>query len=205
MKKLLFLIIILPFNIFALTYPDLNSKKVLIYDKTDDLILYEKNADEKSYIASITKIATSMAAIEEIKDLDEEITITKEMMNTVSSVASVAGLKVGDKVTYRDLLYASLVPSGADATNSLALRLFGSFDNYVKKMNELAKKIGLTNTHFANVTGLDNDDNYSNAKDVLKLLLYALSNKTFKDIYTTKEYSDAHYTVKIRVEATESQ
>ena len=68
MKKLLFLIIILPFNIFALTYPDLNSKKVLIYDKTDDLILYEKNADEKSYIASITKIATSMAAIEEIKD-----------------------------------------------------------------------------------------------------------------------------------------
>ena len=154
MKKLLFLLIIIPLNVLGLTYPKLNSQIVLVYDNTDNKILYEKDSDQQTYFASITKIATVMTAIEQVKDLNEEITITSKMMNTVDPEASVAGLTVGDKVTYLDLLYASLVPSGADATNSLAIKIAGSLDNYVDMMNDFAKKINLTETHFTTVSGL---------------------------------------------------
>ena len=183
------LLILLPINIFALDYPSINSKIVEVYDVNDDKVLYEVDSNKQTSIASLTKIATVITAIENIKNLDEQVTITNEIMSTVSWDASKAGLKVGDKVTYKDLLYASMLPSGADATNALAILISGSIDNYVIKMNELAKKIGLKNTHFVNVTGLDINDHYSTADDVRKLLNYALKNELFKEIYTTKEYT----------------
>lgn len=183
------LLILLPINIFALDYPSINSKIVEVYDVNDDKVLYEVDSNKQTSIASLTKIATVITAIENIKNLDEQVTITNEIMSTVSWDASKAGLKVGDKVTYKDLLYAAMLPSGADATNSLAILISGSIDNYVVKMNELAKKIGLKNTNFVNVTGLDINDHYSTADDVRKLLNYALKNKLFREIYTAKEYT----------------
>ena len=183
------LLILLPINVFSLDYPSINSKIVEVYDVNDDKVLYEVDSNKQTSIASLTKIATTITAIENIKNLDEQVTITSNILSTVSSDASKAGLKVGDKVTYRDLLYASMLPSGADATNSLAILISGSIDNYVVKMNELAKKIGLKNTHFVNVTGLDINDHYSTADDVRKLLNYALKNKLFREIYTAKEYT----------------
>jgi D-alanyl-D-alanine carboxypeptidase (penicillin-binding protein 5/6) len=196
MKKIYLIIItlllIVPINIFALEYPSINSKIVEVYDINDDKVLYEVDSNKQTSIASLTKIATVITAIENIKNLNEEVVITKEIMDTVSWDASKAGLKVGDKVTYKDLLYAAMLPSGADATNALAILISGSIDNYVIKMNELAKKIGLENTHFVNVTGLDINDHYSTANDVRKLLNYALKNKTFKEVYVTKEYTLAN-------------
>ena len=183
------LLILLPINIFALDYPSINSKIVEVYDVNDDKVLYEVDSNKQTSIASLTKIATVITAIENIKNLDEQVTITNEIMSTVSWDASKAGLKVGDKVTYKDLLYAAMLPSGADATNSLAILISGSIDNYVVKMNELAKKIGLKNTHFVNVTGLDKEGHYSSADDVRKLLNYALKNELFRQVYTTKEYT----------------
>lgn len=146
------LLILLPINVFSLDYPSINSKIVEVYDINDDKVLYEVDSNKQTSIASLTKIATTITAIENIKNLDEQVTITKEIMNTVSWDASKAGLKVGDKVTYKDLLYAAMLPSGADATNSIAILSSGSIDNYVVKMNELAKKLKLENTHFVNVT-----------------------------------------------------
>ena len=183
------LLILLPINVFALDYPSINSKIVEVYDINDDKILYEVDSNKQTSIASLTKIATTITAIENIKNLDEQVTITSNILSTVSSDASKAGLKVGDKVTYRDLLYASMLPSGADATNSIAILSSGSIDNFVAKMNELAKKLKLENTHFVNVTGLDKDGHYSSADDVRKLLNYALKNELFREIYTTKEYT----------------
>lgn len=183
------LLLLLPINIFALEYPHVNSKIVEIYDINDDKVLYEVDSNKQTSIASLTKIATVITAIENIKNLDEQVTITNEIMSTVSWDASKAGLKAGDKVTYKDLLYAAMLPSGADATNSIAILTTGSIDNFVIKMNELAKKIGLKNTNFVNVTGLDIDNHYSTADDVRKLLNYALKNKLFREIYTAKEYT----------------
>ena len=190
-RKLLILIVILliPSWVSALEYPKLNSKVVEVYDYTDNKVLYEVDSNKKSSIASLTKIATTITAIENIKNLDEEVVISREILNTVSWDASVAGLKVGDIVTYRDLLYASILPSGADATNAIAILSSGSIDNYVKKMNELVNKIGLKNTHFVNVTGFDDDNHYSTADDCRKLLEYALKNKLFRDVYSTNKYT----------------
>lgn len=189
-KSFLFIIIFLlvPFYVNAVVYPKLDSKKVEIYDLTDNKVLYEIGSNDKSYIASLTKIATTITAIEKIKDLDEKVVITSNILKTVEPIASVAGLKSGDVVTYRDLLYATMIPSGADAANALAILISGSISNFVKNMNDLVKRIGLNNTHFVNVTGLDTNNHYSSISDVRKLLVYALNNRVFKDIYTTRNY-----------------
>lgn len=190
MKKIIYLFILLLPNIaFALAAPNLNSSKAILYDLTDQKILYQLNPTEQSDIASLTKIMTTITAIENIDNLDEKIKITNEMLNFVRWDASVAGLKVGDIVSYRDLLYASMLPSGADATISIAISTSNDIASYVAKMNELAKKIGLLNTHFTNVTGLDEENHYSTVNDILTLLKYALNNPIFKEIYTTKEYT----------------
>lgn len=187
-KLLLFILLIIPFPVFALEYPDLYSDKVIIYDITDDKVLYALNENEKASIASLTKIMTTITAIEKINNLEEEVIITSDMLNTVRWDASVAGLKENDKVTYKDLLYASILPSGADATNSLAILLSGNIPNFVEDMNNLKDKIGLSKTNFVNTTGLDIEGHYSTAEDIIKLLNYAFKNDLFKKIYTTKRY-----------------
>ena len=189
MKKLLFLIcLLIPITTLALEYPSVNSKVVDIYDLNDKKVLYEVNSNEVVSIASLTKIATTITAIESIENLDEEVIITNDILRTVSWEASKAGLRAGDKLTYRDLLYASILPSGADATHALAILTSGDIGSFVNKMNDLASRIGLEHTHFVNVTGLDDKDHYSTADDVRKLLEYSLANPTFKEIFTTKMY-----------------
>ena len=201
MKKILFLIILLliPLNIYALEYPKINSDKAIVYDLTSDKILYEKNSNEQTNIASLTKIMTTITAIEKIDDLNEEVIITEEILDTVSKKASIAGLKKNDKVTHEDLLYASMLPSGADATNTLAISLSGSIDNFVKDMNNKAKELGMKDTHFVNVTGLDEEGHYSTANDISILLKYSLKNKLFKEIFTTRKYKLSN---KLKVEST---
>ena len=170
-----FILLLVPINVFALSLPDLYSNNVLIYDLENNEVLLEKNSNEKVSIASLTKIMTTITAIENISDVNEEITLTSKMINSVPWYASKAGLKVGDVVTYKDLLYASIIPSGADATYSLALSISGSVEDFVSKMNELASKLELKNTHFVNVTGLDEEGHYSSANDILIMLKYALN------------------------------
>lgn len=190
MKKLLVFIFILlfPTYISALTYPELHYNSALIYDMTDNKSLYELNIKEQKSIASLTKIVTTITAIESIDNLQNEVTITKDMLSRVRWDASIAGLKQGETYTYEDLLYASILPSGADATISLAISTSGSIDNFVSKMNKLKETIGMENSNFVNVHGLDEKGHYSTAEDIKKLLLYCLKNPIFKKIYTTKEY-----------------
>lgn len=192
MKKIvLFILCFFTFiiNVFALDDPTLYSKNYCLYDLTDDKMIYEKNIQERTNIASLTKIMTTIAAIEKINNLDDYVTITSEMLSNIKYDASLAGLKIGDKLTYKDLLYASILPSGADATQALAYSLSGSINNFVNDMNTLAKKIGMESSNFVNVTGLDIDNHYSTVSDLLKMLQYALKNETFKTIYTTKSYT----------------
>ena len=188
--KIIFLIILcLPINIKAMTLPDLYSTNVILYDTENNEILYEHNGDEVINIASLTKIMTTIVAIENIEDLSETITITNSMLSEVPYDASIAGLKVNDTVSYLDLLYASMLPSGADATTALAHGISGTTDKYIELMNEKAATLGLENTHFANVTGYDKENHYSTPKDVLKILLYSLDNPLFKKIYKSKSHT----------------
>lgn len=188
MKKLLYIVLILitiiPYNVMAI-----NSKNAILYNYDTNEVLYSKNPDEKVSIASMTKIMTCIVALERIDNLDEKVKMTSPMFyRLVEENASVAGFRIGETVTYRDLLYGLMLPSGADAAQGLAILSYGSTDNFVKAMNNKAKEIGLKNTRFANPTGLDNNNNYSTVDDVATLLKYSLNNDEFKKIFTTKKY-----------------
>ena len=190
MKKLILLIILLiPFNIKALSYPTLHYENAIIYDITDKKVLYEYNSQEKRAIASLTKLMTIITAIEYTENHNQEITYTEEMKQNVAWYASIAGLELNKTYTFKDLLYGAMLPSGADATIALAYTASGSLDNFIKDMNTLAKKIGMNNSNFVNVHGLDEDNHLSTAEDIKLLLEYSLKNKLFKEVYTTKEYT----------------
>ena len=109
MKKLkmisLLLFLWLPVSVWALEYPTMHYDKAILYDLTDDKVLYELKDKEKAHVASLTKILTTITAIESIDNLDDMITYTENMKSLVRWDASVAGLSVGDKISYRDLLY----------------------------------------------------------------------------------------------------
>ena len=164
----------------------INSKNAIMYNELDNKIIYEKNKDEKIKIASLTKIATIIIALEN-GDLNKEIIITNEDFNNTADLA-LAGFKVGEKVTLEDLLYGAMLPSGAEACNTLARSTSGSVENHVKKMNELAKKLNCKNTHFVNVTGIDANNHDSSVSDLSKILKYALENNNFRKIFETKEH-----------------
>ena len=166
---------------------DVSSKNIILYNLNDNTVLYNINEDEKVSIASLTKIMTSIVAIENINDLNEFVVIKNKDFEGLNGYSK-AGFKVNDKVTYLDLLYGILLPSGADAVNAIINNTLG-YDSFINQMNELAKKIGMNNTSFSNPVGMDDENNYSSAKDVSILLSYALKNDTFKKIFTTKSYT----------------
>lgn len=169
---------------------DIYSKSAILYNMDDDIILYEKNSEERTSIASLTKIMTCIIAIENIDNLDQKIILKNDVFTGLAEAgASVAGFRVGENVTFRDLLMGALLPSGADATRALALNISGSESEFVNLMNKKAIELGLKNTHFENTTGLESSNHYSTVKDISIILKYALKNQTFKDMYTTREYT----------------
>lgn len=184
---------------------DLNSKNVILYNLDENEVLYEKDSKEKIAIASMTKIMTAIVAIEHIDNLDETVTLTwADSSGLVEANASVAGFKYGQKLTYRDLLYGLLLPSGADAAQALTRTVAGGRDPFVQMMNEKAKELNLENTHFVNETGLDEDGHYSTVEEVAKLFQYALQNEEFQKIITASSYtmSDNSFTVYSTIQKT---
>lgn len=191
MKKAIIVIIgiicTLPNVVYALDV-ELKSNNVILYNLDNDEILYEKNSEELTKIASLTKIMTALVAIENIENIDEEVILTYDMFYNLDG-ASKAGFSIGDIVTYRDLLYGVLIPSGADATNALSILIAESEDNFVELMNNKALELGLVNTNFENASGLDTTNNYSTVYDVSVFLKYALLNDEFRKMYETKYYT----------------
>lgn len=192
MKKAVFFLFSLFFfcySVYAENF-DITGEYVSLYNMNEDILLYSKNDTKKTSIASLTKMMTTLVAIEEIDNLDKIVTIKeRDFEGTVGY--SKAGFKVGDKVTYRDLLYGIILPSGADAVNAVVNNTLG-YDKFIKKMNETAKKIGMNDTSYANPVGKDDENNYSTSNDLAKLLKYALKNETFKTIFTTKSYKTSN-------------
>ena len=192
MKKAVFFLFSLFFfcySVYAENF-DITGEYVSLYNMNEDILLYSKNDTKKTSIASLTKMMTTLVAIEEIDNLDKIVTIKeRDFEGTVGY--SKAGFKVGDKVTYRDLLYGIILPSGADAVNAVVNNTLG-YDKFIKKMNETAKKIGMNDTSYANPVGKDDENNYSTSSDLAKLLKYALKNETFKTIFTTKSYKTSN-------------
>lgn len=168
---------------------DLISDKYILYNLNENKILMQKNENDETQVASLTKIMTTIVAIENIKNYDEKVTITKEMVDDIEWDVAKIGLKAGDVVTYNDLLYGAILPSAADCVNALAISISGSYQEFVKLMNNKTKELNLKHTHFQNVVGLYSKDNYSSAYDMAEILKYSLKNKKFKQIFETKDYT----------------
>lgn len=184
-KTLIILYIFLPIiNIKAL---DIYSENAVLYNMNEDTILYEKNRDEKVKVASLTKIMTTIIALENINDINEETIMPEEAFNGLDGYV-VSGIKPNELITYEDLLYGIMLPSAADCANAVAIKVSGSVDSFVELMNKKAMELNMNNTHFSNPVGID-EDNYSTVNDIAILLKYALKNEEFKKIFTTKEYT----------------
>ena len=199
MKKVLsFIFIFILFMVRANAVElDVSSKNAILYNMDTEEVLYEKDADEKVSIASLTKIMTALVSIENIEDLDAQVVLTADDFDgLVEANAVTAGFTKGEVVTYRDLLYGLLLPSGADAAKALARNIAGSEENFIKMMNEKVGEMNLKNTHFSTVIGLDDDNNYSTAREVALIFKEALKNEDFKTIITTKEYTSSDGKVK---------
>ena len=171
-----------------LNYEDLYSSSTVAIDADSSAILFNKNGDKKVYPASTTKIVTAIIAIENM-DLDTPITASSNAIYSTPFGSSIIYLKVGEVMSLKNLLYGLLVKSGNDAANVIGEAVSGDIDTFVELMNEKVKEIGCTNTHFTNTHGFHDDDHYTTASDMAKIMKYCLQNDTFKQIIQTQKYT----------------
>ena len=172
-------------SIKEIKIPEINSRSSVVIDRNTNTILYGKNENTKRKMASTTKIMTAIIIIENC-NLDETIEISKKAAGTGGSRL---GLKTGDKITIRDLLYGLMLRSGNDAAVALAEHTSGNVENFAELMNQKSVNLGLTNTHFETPHGLDSDEHYTTAYELAILSNYALNNKIFAQIVGTKSYT----------------
>lgn len=166
------------------------SSNAILFDPADGHILFAKNAHERAYPASLTKVMTALVAVEQIDDLDASVTLEyADYAGLYEQNAAMAGFTMGETVTARDLLYATLLPSGAEAARALARVAAGSQADCITMMNDRAHALGMTNSHFTNVTGLHDPDHYTTVYDLSLLLTAALKNDNFTKAFSTFSYT----------------
>ena len=185
-----------PLDIPTLPYPlnsdTLISQNISAYNLSTSEFVYSKAADETIYPASITKIMTVLVALDHISNYDEIVNIdATAYQRLLDENGSSAGFVSNDEVSYWDLLYGTMLASGTETSNTLAIQLSGSIENFVDLMNAKAKQLNMKSTHFVNVDGLHDEDHYSSTQDIVQLLDYALQNEVFKTIFTTKQYQSS--------------
>ena len=159
-----------------------SAEHAIMIDGQTGRVLYEKNADERSLIASTTKIMTALVICEQCNVLDR-VRIQKE---AVGIEGSSMYLKEGEVLTVQELLYGLMLQSGNDAAVALAIYCAGTVEGFVELMNDKAFRLGLKNTHFENPNGLDSPGHYSTARDLAKLTVYAMNNPIFSQTVSAK-------------------
>ena len=160
----------------------LSAEKAIVLDGVSGRVLYEKNADSQSLIASTTKIMTALVICEQCNVLDR-MRIPKE---AVGIEGSSMYLKEGEVLTLQELLYGLMLSSGNDAAVALAIYCGGTVEGFAELMNDKARILGLRNTHFENPNGLDSPGHYSTARDLAVLAAYAMDNPIFAKTVSTK-------------------
>ena len=157
---------------------------------TEGQVVMDKDADRQFFPASITKIMSAIITLEKIGNLEKTyLTVDQDTINYCSyQGAAVCGYKAGESVSAKDLLYGSLIASGADATITLAKHIGGSEEGFAELMNAKAEEYGLKNTHFTNSTGLHNAKHYSSAHDLAIILNHALEIEQLREIMQLRTY-----------------
>ena len=183
-----FFIIFISLSLNQKAYPqiEIEARYAILQDHFSGKILFEKDADTQIYPASMTKIMTSIVAFDLLKkgetSLDEKITISEKAWRMSQSGYSSMFIMLNDQVSVEDLLKGIIIVSGNDACVALAEGLSGSEEDFVILMNEKAEEIGLENTNFNNSSGINDVENYSTVRDIMKMSAYMIKN--YPEYYT---------------------
>ena len=162
--------------------PNITADYAILIEAATGRVIYEKNADEKAYPASTTKMLTCVLAIEK-GDLDKTLSVSQRAAWTEDPYV---GFQQGDMLKERDLLKALMMVSDNSSAVVLAEGIGGSVEGFAKMMNDKAKEIGLTNSHFVTPNGLPDDDHYSTARDMAKIAAYGWHNEKFREFSGTE-------------------
>ena len=166
--------------------PETLSPGVILMEESTGTILYEKNMDEAHYPASITKIMTTLLALEN-GNLSDMVTFSDDAINNTEG--SGIARDYGEQMTLEQCLYGVMLESANECAYAVAEHVGGTVENFVDMMNAKAKELGCTNTHFANPHGLQDENHYTTAHDMALIAQAAYQNETFRIIIGTKMYT----------------
>ncbi len=161
-----------------------------VFNITGREVVYSDNLFEKLYPASTTKVMTAIVALK-YGNLSDQLTVSETALE-LESGSSVCGLKAGDVLTLEQALYGLLIESGNDAANAIAEHISGSQEAFVEVMNQEARALGATDTHFVNPSGLHDPDHYTTAYDLYLMFQAAIQNETFLDIISQTSYQTSY-------------
>lgn len=168
--------------------PKIEAEAAAVMDADTGAFLYSKNMNAKEYPASITKIMTALLAVENAP-LDAKITFSEEAVYTLEEGSSHAGIQVGEIMTMEQALYGLMLESANDIANGIAEEVGGSQKGFADMMNQRAKDLGCTNTHFVNAHGLHSEEHYTCAKDMAIITREAIKNPLFREFAGTTHYT----------------
>jgi len=176
---------------WVMTYDDvdfrMSSEYALLINLANGLVLFEHQADVRTFPASVTKVMTALVGLEH-GSMDEEIIVDADFEGLFLSEAAQSGFSQGEIRTFSEIIHGIMLPSGGEATEALANHVAGSYEAFVDLMNEKAFELGMYDTHFVTATGLHDDNHYTTARDIATLLIYALDNPEFRDVFTKDFY-----------------
>ncbi len=161
---------------------------VILYELETDTLVYAYRPDARVNPSSMVKILTALVALEN-SNLDDVVTVTRKVLDSVPIGTVSAELKNEEQVTIRDLLYCSVMASANDATAVLASHIAGTQKAFVEMMNQKAEDLGCLDSHFTNVHGLNDETQHSTARDLAIITQAALQNEVFSQIFTADQYT----------------
>lgn len=179
-------------NTVVLSDTLLDAEYGILVDMNTGRIVASRRADSKIYPASMTKIMTLIVCCEQLTDLEQKVPVSGEVLAAAYvEGASCAGFAAGEMVSVLDLLYGLALPSGADATGTLARYVAGSEAAFADMMNKKASEMGLEHTHFVNASGLHHKDHYTTAREMAAIMAYAMENELCRTIMSATNYTTA--------------
>ncbi len=167
--------------------PQINSEAAVVMELSTGTVLYEKNATKAEYPASITKIMTSLLAVE-ICSMDEVFTFSDTAVYGNGTNSSSIGMNVGEKLSMENCMYGMMLASANEVAKAIGEHISGDLDSFVDLMNKRAKELGAVNTHFANPNGLYDENHYTCAYDMALIAAAAAKNPTFRKVAGTRVY-----------------
>ncbi len=174
---------------------DFSAASTLIFDVTNQKVIFAKQVHEKLYPASITKIMTAFVVLK-YADLSDTVTFSYNASHITEWGAKLCGFQEGDQMNLKDLLYAFLIYSGNDAGIALAEHIAGSVEAFADLMNQEAKALGATNSHFVNPHGLHDDEHYTTTYDIYLIFNALIKNDLFLDMIHSKSINVNYTTAK---------